>query len=126
MPYQHYRGTKRKQIPHIPLQSNINNTGQNNNMHLIQRSNSINSTFSEKTRQINYPVNNHPPNDFEGYNEPRRQARMPKKLGTGEVPNDSEAKGFAGGDRRVWIYIYRVMKSASETIENYTKAKPDF
>lgn len=39
----------------------------------------------------------------------------------------TEAKGFAGGDRRVWIYIYRVMKSASETIiENYIKAKPDF
>lgn len=63
--------------------------------------------------------------DF-GYQRGQRR-RMKKRLGTCEQPGDEGAAGFSGGERRVWLYIYRVNRqTTSEMIENYIRSKPDF
>lgn len=66
--------------------------------------------------------------DNDGYQivENRRNSRYRKKLGTGGSAPD-HAGGFAGGDRRVWLYLYRVKRSATEeVVAQYIKNKPGY
>lgn len=59
--------------------------------------------------------------------EPKQHFRQPKRFGTGETPLDAKTKGFTGGERRVWISLYRVLKTAtSEIVHNYIKSKEGF
>lgn len=59
--------------------------------------------------------------------EPKQHFRQPKRFGTGEIPLDAKTKGFTGGERRVWISLYRVLKTAtSEIVHNYIKSKEGF
>lgn len=55
-----------------------------------------------------------------------RNSGYKKKLGSGgTAPGD--AVGFAGGDRRVWLYLYRVKRSATEEIvTQYINNKPGY
>ena len=61
-------------------------------------------------------------NDFQ---VPRSRGtwRNTKKLGT----SDASVNGFEGGDRRAWLHIYRVKRTADEKIiADYIKRKPGF
>lgn len=94
------------------------------------RSNSVQSTMSERSRQISH--NNRVQEEevlgnFQDYHGQKKRFKNPKRLGTGKDIDNSDTKEFVGGDRRVWLYIYRVKQEASETIiEKYLKNKPGF
>lgn len=56
----------------------------------------------------------------------RRRRRYRKNLGTAEV-SAQQGQQFEGGDRKAWIYLYRVKRNATEeVIKNYITGKPDF
>lgn len=89
----------------------------------IVRSNSTGSASAEHCRQ-NYELKTL---GFQGAQDSARLTKKIRKLGTGEEPRDSATKGFTGGDRRVWIYLYRVMKTATEDmITAFIKNKSGF
>lgn len=54
--------------------------------------------------------------------------RRPKKnLGTAEISEDETKNGFSGGERKVWLYIYRVNRVTTEKeIIEYITNKPGF
>lgn len=64
--------------------------------------------------------------DAEGFSIPRRQRhRMKKRLGTDK--QECDGKGFTGGDRKVWLYIYRVKRHVvPQMIVDYIVKKPGF
>lgn len=65
--------------------------------------------------------------DADGFTIPRRQRRkLKKRLGTDEQSCDGE-EGFTGGDRKVWLYIYRVKRHVMpQMIVDYIMKKPGF
>lgn len=65
--------------------------------------------------------------DADGFIIPRKRWHSQKKrLGTSEQPTADEG-AFTGADRKVWLYIYRVMRHVTaEKIMDYIKEKPTF
>lgn len=63
-----------------------------------------------------------------GYGVQRSQRRrIKKRLGTHQQSPEEDSTGFSGGDRRVWLYIYRVKRHVTpKMITDYIKNKPDF
>ncbi|CAG9762760.1 unnamed protein product [Ceutorhynchus assimilis] len=50
-----------------------------------------------------------------------------KRLGTRNVGTGQEADSFMGGDRRAWIYLYRIKRHVtSQQIEDYVTKQPGF
>ncbi|XP_045468263.1 uncharacterized protein LOC123676430 [Harmonia axyridis] len=56
-----------------------------------------------------------------------RKRRPKKNLGTAEISEDETKNGFSGGERKVWLYIYRVNRVTTEKeIIDYITNKPGF
>ena len=100
--------------------------GQSNDTHAHNHKNVNNG--KAKTENSSKEKHQNNVNDAEtgGFQEVgnKRHNRRVKKLGTYQSSN-SENNEFVGGDRRVWLYINRVKRSATEEIVgNYIKNKP--
>lgn len=52
--------------------------------------------------------------------------RTAKKMKTDRVSSESGLKEFTGNERRLWIYLYRVKKTATEDIITYISRKPGY
>lgn len=56
----------------------------------------------------------------------KRRYKYKKRLGTGGTAGD-QVGDFAGGDRKVWLYLHRVKRTATEKIiTDFIKNKPGF
>lgn len=59
--------------------------------------------------------------------ERRRRSFPRKRFGTGAVTIEEKTSGFAGGDRKAWIYIYRVKSHVTEEmVRAHIERKPGF
>lgn len=57
----------------------------------------------------------------------RRFRRSERLFGNADIPEQEKETGFAGGDRKVWLYIYRVKQHVSaQQIIDFIKNKPSF
>lgn len=56
-----------------------------------------------------------------------QKKRVKKRLGTHEQSPEENSSGFSGGDRKVWLYVYRVRRHVTPNIiMEYIKKKPEF
>ncbi|KAG5867970.1 hypothetical protein JTB14_017562 [Gonioctena quinquepunctata] len=56
-----------------------------------------------------------------------KKSRPRKNLATAEVSEEDNNNGFSGGERKVWLYVYRVKRAATEEqIMNYLTKTPGF
>lgn len=63
-----------------------------------------------------------------GFRLQRRQKRQyRRRVGNADVSPEDEASGFAGGERRAWIYLNRVRRhTTQDMVLDYIKGKPGF
>lgn len=66
--------------------------------------------------------------DENGFKKVTYGKKRPRKnLGTAEISEEQSKNGFAGGERKVWLYIYRVNRvTTEEQILDYISNKPGF
>lgn len=64
---------------------------------------------------------------FQFQREQRKKQYKKKQLGNAKISPENEKYGFAGGDRKAWIYLNRIKRQTTEEmIIDYVKKKPGF
>lgn len=67
------------------------------------------------------------PDNYQTVTYGRKKSFPKKRFGTGDVTEEEKTSGFVGGDRKAWIYIYRVKSHVTEEmVKSHVQKKPGF
>lgn len=105
----------------VPVRSNVHTN--------VNRENEVSVNVNNIDVNNQQPSNNEPINEEENdFTIVTYKKKRPKKnLGTAEVSEDERKHGFSGAERKVWLYINRVNRVATEKqILDYIVKKPGF
>ncbi|CAG9763585.1 unnamed protein product [Ceutorhynchus assimilis] len=77
--------------------------------------------IQNRDENVNININD---DGFEFQRTQRKRQYRKKRLGNAKISPESQQNGFAGGDRKAWLYLNRIKRQTTEEmIINYVKGK---